>query len=193
MRTRRSFRPLYALGAAVLMVVSLTGCSGEADSKVTSPKVQENSQEATRPKDNKKSQQCGTNKQAITAIETARSIYEGVAIAIERKDTKEQWEVEIAHGDELHVIYVTCDGASVKKSDARIETIDSDDQHYIAGVEVPLTDALQKVLGHKTLLEEAELDDKNNRLLWEIEMDSLEDQHDEKVWIDAVSGDVIIE
>lgn len=151
------------------------------------PQAEDTAQEQT-PQDTDASVAGDTNVQsAITAIATAESENSGIAVQIDWEDG-DHWEVEVVEGDREIEYRISADGTEILGSQDDDDS-DDDDRRAADAAEISLSEAIEAVAAeHSGDLEQAELDDDDNRVGYEIEM--REGGDDVEFWVDAISGDV---
>lgn len=203
MTNTRSFRPLRSLSAAVVAAAALTlsACGSGDDAEQTDGIEQSQApQEESAPADGAQSEETSTAEAsasdsaqggdleaASAAIDTAEAENGGTAHHIDWDDN-EHWEIDVV-GDREWEYQVSADGSSVERTDE--DDADSDDQREIEQAEVTLLEALEIALEDTPgTVDDAELDEDDGSLHWEVGIyaDGSADSTD--IRIDAKSGDI---
>lgn len=127
---------------------------------------------------------------AFTAISTVEADG-GDVVGIDRQDDGAGgYQLEVLDGGELFEVKV--DASGMNPGQRTKETADATELDRLKGITVPLADALEtaraEVPGKS--IDEAEVDDENDVLVWKIELDA-DNQAGTEVRVDAVSGAVL--
>lgn len=104
------------------------------------------------------------------AIDAVMADYpEGIIISIDREDDTDAYEVDVVEGDEVFELKVEEDGNVVEDDREH----DGEDISYAQDTTVSITDAIQEALEQHEdgFLDDAELDEDNGTLSWEISLD----------------------
>lgn len=104
------------------------------------------------------------------AIDAVMADYpEGIIISIDREDDTDAYEVDVVQGDEVLELKVE-EGGNVVEDDREH---DGEDISYAQDTTVSITDAIQEALEQHEdgFLDDAELDEDNGTLSWEISLD----------------------
>lgn len=94
---------------------------------------------------------------------------EGIIISIDREDDTDAYEVDVVEGDEVFELNVAEDG-TVSEDDREH---DGEDVSYAQDTSVSISDAIREALEQHQdgFVDEAELDEDNGTLSWEISLD----------------------
>ncbi|AGS34467.1 hypothetical protein B841_04960 [Corynebacterium maris DSM 45190] len=107
------------------------------------------------------------------AIDAVMADYpEGIIISIDREDDTDAYEVDVVEGDEVFELKVEEDGNVVEDDREH----DGEDISYAQDTTVSITDAIQEALEQHEdgFLDDAELDEDNGTLSWEISLDDVD-------------------
>lgn len=125
------------------------------------------------------------NAAALRAIATAEQATNGKAHEID-----DRWEVEVIAGDRSIEVKVSADGNTVASRDDH-DTADDDDRARLGGAQVTLTQAIEAALREVPgSLDDAELDHKDDRDVWEVSIDTPE-KRDIEVYVSPQDGSII--
>lgn len=174
-----------ALPLAALLAVSLTAC-GDDDADTTTvvtTTVSSNTSTVNRIV-------MTTNEEAVAAIKSVGSARAGKIVGVERDDRHQRWEVSVMDGNKVITMLVNYEGKIVDKQ-YKVETLDADEQRELTGTALPVEGFIVQNSPKDAVLDEAELDYDNNRLVWELSYDNVQDQEVAKVTLDAATGDVL--
>lgn len=112
----------------------------------------------------------GGDDPVFDAIGAVMSDYpDGIIIAIDREDNTDAYEVDVVQGDEVFELKVEEDGNVVEDDREH----DGEDVSYAQDTSVSISDAIQEALEQHQdgFLDDAELDEDNGTLSWEISLD----------------------
>lgn len=203
MKNTRSLRPLRTLSAAVIAAAALTvsACGSGDDAEQTDGVEQSQApQDESAPADGAQSEETSTTEAsasdsaqggeleaATAAIETAEAENGGTAHHIDWDDN-EHWEIDVV-GDREWEYQVSADGSSVEQTDE--DDADSDDQREVEQAEVSLLEALETALEDTPgTIDDAELDEDDGSLHWEVGIYAEGSSDSTDIRIDAQSGDI---
>lgn len=199
----KNTRPLRSLSVAVVAAAALTlsacGSGGDAE-QADGIEQSQAPQEESAPADGAQSEDGSTAdasasgsarggdlEAASAAIDTAEAENGGTAHHIDWDDN-EHWEIDVI-GDREWEYHVSADGSSVEETDE--DDVDGDDQREVEQAEVSLLEALETALEDTPgTIDDAELDEDDGTLHWEVGIyaDGSSDSTD--IRIDAQSGDI---
>lgn len=123
---------------------------------------------------------------AIQAIRTAEAEVGGIAYEIDDIDDDGVWDVEVWVGDRSIEVEVSGDGASVVRTEDD-DSMDSDDRAALESAQVDIVEAIEIAIGEfGGVLDDAELDDENDRWVWEVSIQGVGD-----VDVDIQTGEIV--
>ena len=126
---------------------------------------------------------------ALQAIATAEAEAGGVAYAIDDEDDDQSWEVDVFVDDRGVEVTVSADGTEVRETEN--DDLDDDDRAGITQAEISITEAIDTAAAEVGgTLDDAELDDEDDRFAWEVTVDT-SDRDDIEVYVDIVNGSVL--
>lgn len=127
------------------------------------------------------------NAAAEAAVRTAEGEANGRVIELDREGNG--WEVEVLVGDRIHEFRI--DDAGTAVTDRRgDEGVHPEDQRRAAAATISVTDAMRAALAAiPGTIDDIELDDRNNVVVWEVTIDTADDD-DMEVYVDATTGEV---
>jgi len=125
----------------------------------------------------------------IAAIMKAEEETGGQATNIDYEDDDKTWDVVVVADGVAHELTLNEDGSEVVSRDDQDD--DEDDIQHIAKAEVTLVDAIDIASPQVPdgVLEDAELDEDDGTVRWEITLNT--DGRDRDVIVDAVSGEIL--
>lgn len=130
------------------------------------------------------------NAAALRAIATAEQSEGGTAYAIDDEDDDRSWEVDVMVGDRSVEVEVSWDGNSVISRDDDDDD-DDDERRALERAQVSLSEAIQAALAEVPgELDDAELDDDDDRDHWEVTIDEASDD-DVEVYVSIEDGSII--
>lgn len=174
-----------ALPVAALLAVSLTAC-GDDDAETTTVVTTTVSSETSTANQIVLTK----NEEAVTAVKAVEAARAGKIVGIDRDDRYQRWEVAVMDGNKVITMLVNYDGKIVDKQ-YKVETLDADDQRELTGTALPVEGLIAKHSPKNAVLDEAELDYENNRLVWQLSYDNVQDEEVAEVTLDAATGDVL--
>lgn len=207
MTNTRTLRTLKSLSVAVVAAAALTlsACGSGGDAEQTDGVEQSQApQEESAPADGAQSEetptaeasasdsasgsaQGGELEAAGAAIETAEAENGGTAHHIDWDDN-EHWEIDVV-GDREWEYQVSADGSSVEQTDE--DDADGDDTREVEQAEVTLLEALETALEDTPgTIDDAELDEDDGSLHWEVGIYAEGSSDSTDIRIDAQSGDI---
>lgn len=198
-------KPLLFTGTGVLALVLLTGCSTANDDPATTPAPEQATTSApaassptaegtstteTPPAEEEQRNDTADDPvfEAITAVTTEHA--DGFIVSIDRDDRDEHYEIDVVVGNEVLDLKVALDGTITE--DER----DSDDddvqkaERATIDAETALKRAFEGRAGGLTV-DDVELDEDNDRLVWEIDFDDTDGNDADEVAIDALDGSMV--
>ena len=202
MKNARRQRPLRTLSAAVIAAAALTvsACGSGDDAEQTDGVEQSQApQEESDPADGAQSEETSTAESTVSdsaqggdlesataAIDTAEAEHGGTAHHIDWDD--ERWEIDVV-GDREWEYQVSADGSTVERADE--DEADGDDQREVQQAEISVLEALEIALGHTPgTIDDAELDEDDGTLHWEVGIYAEGSSDSTDIRIDAQSGDI---
>lgn len=95
---------------------------------------------------------------------------DGIIVDVDRDDRRDHYDVDVVVGNEIIELEVTFDG-EIREDDR--EGDDDDDVREAQQATVTVAEAIQEALNQQegSVLDEAQLDDDDDRLVWEIDLD----------------------
>lgn len=202
-------RTSLTLAAAGSVLVLLTACAGESASDTASNAVEtasagaseagaSASSAASQVSDSASSAMNDDNTAAAnpeqhnagaaTAIDTAAQAAGGTAYAIDDADNDRNWEVDVWAGGQKIEVKVSGDGANVVEQ-GRPEN--DDDGARVEQARTTLKEAVEKALAEVPgALDDAELDEDNGTVVYEVTIDTTE-QDDVDVLVNAADGSIV--
>ena len=114
---------------------------------------------------------------------------DAIVLSLDRDDDDTMWDVEVVEGEETVEYDVTQDG---KVTETERET-DKDDADKANRAEVSIGDAITTALEGRDgqNVDNVELDEEDGTLVWEIDFDDADGNDADKVYVDAVTGDIV--
>lgn len=130
------------------------------------------------------------NAAALRAIATAESAANGTAYEIDDEDDDQTWEVDVMVGERSVEVKVSADGNTVV-SQSDDDDDDADDRARLSRATVPLAQAIEIALREVPgTLDDVELDDEDGRDVWEVKIDT-PDNDDVKVYVSITDGAIV--
>lgn len=196
---RKNIRTVLALVVAGALSVSLAGCDRHDSSD--SQRSDSQSQETVTQKDDSSSQSqknspkyseikpFATSADGLKAVKAAEGVKNGLAIGVDREDLDAYWEVTVLEGNDEVEYRVSADNTVTEH---KRETADKDDIAWRQKA-ISLTDAVEKtgIDLSQAVLDQVELDEENNRIVYQIDYDDADGHDYKKIEIDAYSGEVV--
>lgn len=173
---------------AAFALAGATGCSSENNTSSETTPSADATVVAEGPE--KSLELCGTTADALTAIETVMQEAGGTIVGIERSDSNKNWEVKYVNDNQVFKVEVSCDGKSLGKTKDKGD-LDADDMKKIESVKVPIAEAIKSVEKPDSILDEAELDDKDNLIVWEMSFDDNQGNDLFEELVDVGTGKII--
>lgn len=125
---------------------------------------------------------------AIAAIAAAEQAGQGRAVQIEFEDGA--WEIDVMQGDRV-VEYRAAEDGTVSPTDES-DDVDEGERRALEAAEVTLTDAIQAALQRVPgALEEAELDEENGQLVYQVDVRPEGGGVTQEVDVDCRTGEVL--
>lgn len=129
------------------------------------------------------------NAGALQALSTAADAVSGTPYEIDDEDDDQVWEVDVLVGDRKHEVKVSWDGRNVVGQEE--DDADAEDVRRLEGAGLSLAQAIERALDEVPgALDDAELDDDNDRAVWKVEIDTPEADGIE-VLIGVTDGQVV--
>lgn len=196
-------KPLLFTGTGVLALALLTGCSTAADDPATTPAPEQATtsapaeaesttpaaDESGTPADEQQPNAGGNDPvfDAIAAVTAEHA--DGFIVSIDRDDRDEHYEIDVVVGEQVLDLKVGLDG-TITEDDQ-----DSDDdiqkaQQATVDAEAALKRAFESRAEGLTV-DDVELDEDDDRLVWEIDFDDADGKDSDEVVIDAQDGSVV--
>lgn len=174
-----------ALPVAALLAVSLTAC-GDDDADTTTVVTTTVASETSTVNQIVMT----TNEEAVAAVKAVQASRAGKIVSVDRDDRNQRWEVDVMDGNKVITLLVDYEGKVVDNQYA-VETLDADDQRELTGTALPVEGLIVQHSPKDAVLDEAELDYENNRLVWQLSYDNVQDEEVAEVTLDAATGDVL--
>lgn len=209
-------KPLLASGTGLVALALLAGCGG-GGGEPAAPPAQEGETPATSPTqdDNADDQgQTGTESDGMagtesegmagtesegamsgqdavfTAIGAVLAEHSGGIITeIDREDDRDEFEVDVVVGDQLIQVDVLEDG-TLREDDRDDDEEDiAEAQEAQVTAEAAITTALEGRDGQ--ILDEAQLEEEDGTLYWQIDLDQVEGGDGDELYVDAMTGELV--
>lgn len=196
-------KPLLFTGTGVLALALLTGCSTAADDPATTPAPEQATTsapaeaESTTPATDEsgtpadeQQPNAGGNDPVFDAIAVVTAEHgDGFIVSIDRDDRDEHYEIDVVVGEQVLDLKVGLDGTITEDEQ------DSDDdiqkaQQATVDAETALKRAFESRAEGLTV-DDVELDEDDDRLVWEIDFDDADGKDSDEVVIDAQDGSVV--
>jgi len=181
----KKFAKYAALPVAALLAVSLTAC-GDDDADTTTVVTTTVASETSTVNQIVMT----TNEEAVAAVKAVQASRAGKIVSVDRDDRNQRWEVDVMDGNKVITLLVDYEGKVVDNQYA-VETLDADDQRELTGTALPVEGLIVQHSPKDSVLDEAELDYENNRLVWQLSYDNVQDEEVAEVTLDAATGDVL--
>lgn len=187
--------------AADQQTTSAPATSTAADDTTSSAAASDDSEDADDTTESASASPSATDDQApaatsddpvFDAIAAVTGEYtDGIIIEIDREDDDQNYEIEVVVGDRIIDVDVALDGTLTEDDD---DDDDDDDIRKANEASVTAEDALNRAFEGRAsglTVDDAELDEEDGRLVWEIDFDDVDGNDADEVVIDAQDGSVI--
>ncbi|WIK82433.1 PepSY domain-containing protein [Micrococcus lylae] len=127
---------------------------------------------------------------AFDAIDAVKgTAADAIVLSLDRDDDDTMWDVEAVEGEETVEYDVTQDGEVTETE----READKDDADKANRAEVSIDDAISTALEGRDgqTVDDVELDEEDGTLVWEIDFDDADGNDADKVYVDAVTGDIV--
>ncbi|MFB2570972.1 PepSY domain-containing protein [Micrococcus sp. IITD107] len=197
-------KPLLFTGTGVLALALLTGCSTAADDPATTPTPEQATtsapaeaesttpaaDESGTPADEQQPNAGGNDPvfDAIAAVTAEHA--DGFIVSIDRDDRDEHYEIDVVVGEQVLDLKVGLDGAVTEDE----QDSDDDDIQKAQQATVDAETALKRAFESRAeglTVDDVELDEDDDRLVWEIDFDDADGKDSDEVVIDAQDGSVV--
>lgn len=197
-------KPLLFTGTGVLALALLTGCSTAADDPATTPAPEQATtsapaeaesttpaaDESGTPADEQQPNAGGNDPvfDAIAAVTAEHA--DGFIVSIDRDDRDEHYEIDVVVGEQVLDLKVGLDG-TITEDD---QDSDDDDIQKAQQATVDAETALKRAFESRPeglTVDDVELDEDDDRLVWEIDFDDADGKDSDEVVIDAQDGSVV--
>lgn len=197
-------KPLLFTGTGVLALALLTGCSTAADDPATTPAPEQATtsapaeaesttpaaDESGTPADEQQPNAGGNDPvfDAIAAVTAEHA--DGFIVSIDRDDRDEHYEIDVVVGEQVLDLKVGLDG-TITEDD---QDSDDDDIQKAQQATVDAETALKRAFESRAeglTVDDVELDEDDDRLVWEIDFDDADGKDSDEVVIDAQDGSVV--
>lgn len=197
-------KPLLFTGTGVLALALLTGCSTAADDPATTPAPEQATtsapaeaesttpaaDESGTPADEQQPN-AGGNDPVFDAIAAVTADHaDGFIVSIDRDDRDEHYEIDVVVGEQVLDLKVGLDGAVTEDE----QDSDDDDIQKAQQATVDAETALKRAFESRAeglTVDDVELDEDDDRLVWEIDFDDADGKDSDEVVIDAQDGSVV--
>ncbi|MGB3954605.1 MAG: PepSY domain-containing protein [Brooklawnia sp.] len=173
---------IAGLGVAAL----LSGCGNggttttPAETPVASPETT-----ATTPAQTAPDTGSSVLTEGFAAVALAESEVPGSQAVGLDLDDDGSWEVEVISGERKFEFDISADGRTVLEREE--DDADDDKVSKLAQVQVPITDAISTAMTQVAgQFDDAELDEEDGRVVWEVNLDDDVDVH-----VDVVTGEIV--
>ena len=197
-------KPLLFTGTGVLALALLTGCSTAADDPATTPAPEQATTsapaeaESTTPATDEsgtpadeQQPNAGGNDPVFDAIAAVTAEHgDGFIVSIDRDDRDEHYEIEVVVGEQVLDLKVGLDGTITEDE----QDSDDDDIQKAQQATVDAETALKRAFESRAeglTVDDVELDEDDDRLVWEIDFDDADGKDSDEVVIDAQDGSVV--
>lgn len=197
-------KPLLFTGTGVLALALLTGCSTAADDPATTPAPEQATTsapaeaESTTPATDEsgtpadeQQPNAGGNDPVFDAIAAVTAEHgDGFIVSIDRDDRDEHYEIDVVVGEQVLDLKVGLDGAITEDE----QDSDDDDIQKAQQATVDAETALKRAFESRAeglTVDDVELDEDDDRLVWEIDFDDADGKDSDEVVIDAQDGSVV--
>lgn len=197
-------KPLLFTGTGVLALALLTGCSTAADDPATTPAPEQATtsapaeaesttpaaDESGTPADEQQPNAGGNDPvfDAIAAVTAEHA--DGFIVSIDRDDRDEHYEIDVVVGEQVLDLKVGLDGTITEDE----QDSDDDDIQKAQQATVDAETALKRAFESRAeglTVDDVELDEDDDRLVWEIDFDDADGKDSDEVVIDAQDGSVV--
>ncbi|MEU3847747.1 PepSY domain-containing protein [Micrococcus terreus] len=197
-------KPLLFTGTGVLALALLTGCSTAADDPATTPTPEQATtsapaeaesttpaaDESGTPADEQQPNAGGNDPvfDAIAAVTAEHA--DGFIVSIDRDDRDEHYEIDVVVGEQVLDLKVGLDGTITEDE----QDSDDDDIQKAQQATVDAETALKRAFESRAeglTVDDVELDEDDDRLVWEIDFDDADGKDSDEVVIDAQDGSVV--
>lgn len=197
-------KPLLFTGTGVLALALLTGCSTAADDPATTPAPEQattsapaEAESATPATDesgtpaDEQQPNAGGNDPVFDAIAAVTAEHgDGFIVSIDRDDHDEHYEIDVVVGEQVLDLKVGLDGTITEDE----QDSDDDDIQKAQQATVDAETALKRAFESRAeglTVDDVELDEDDDRLVWEIDFDDADGKDSDEVVIDAQDGSVV--
>lgn len=197
-------KPLLFTGTGVLALALLTGCSTAADDPATTPAPEQATTsapaeaESTTPATDEsgtpadeQQPNAGGNDPVFDAIAAVTAEHgDGFIVSIDRDDRDEHYEIDVVVGEQALDLKVGLDGTITEDE----QDSDDDDIQKAQQATVDAETALKRAFESRAeglTVDDVELDEDDDRLVWEIDFDDADGKDSDEVVIDAQDGSVV--
>lgn len=197
-------KPLLFTGTGVLALALLTGCSTAADDPATTPAPEQATTsapaeaESTTPATDEsgtpadeQQPNAGGNDPVFDAIAAVTAEHgDGFIVSIDRDDRDENYEIDVVVGEQVLDLKVGLDGTITEDE----QDSDDDDIQKAQQATVDAETALKRAFESRAeglTVDDVELDEDDDRLVWEIDFDDADGRDSDEVVIDAQDGSVV--
>ncbi|WOO97796.1 PepSY domain-containing protein [Micrococcus terreus] len=197
-------KPLLFTGTGVLALALLTGCSTAADDPATTPAPEQATTsapaeaESTTPATDEsgtpadeQQPNAGGNDPVFDAIAAVTAEHgDGFIVSIDRDDRDEHYEIDVVVGEQVLDLKVGLDGTITEDE----QDSDDDDIQKAQQATVDAETALKRAFESRAeglTVDDVELDEDDDRLVWEIDFDDADGKDSDEVVIDAQDGSVV--
>ena len=197
-------KPLLFTGTGVLALALLTGCSTAADDPATTPAPEQATTsapaeaESTTPATDEsgtpadeQQPNAGGNDPVFDAIAAVTAEHaDGFIVSIDRDDRDENYEIDVVVGEQVLDLKVGLDGTITEDE----QDSDDDDIQKAQQATVDAETALKRAFESRAeglTVDDVELDEDDDRLVWEIDFDDADGKDSDEVVIDAQDGSVV--
>lgn len=197
-------KPLLFTGTGVLALALLTGCSTAADDPATTPAPEQattsapaEAESATPATDesgtpaDEQQPNAGGNDPVFDAIAAVTAEHgDGFIVSIDRDDRDEHYEIDVVVGEQVLDLEVGLDGTITEDE----QDSDDDDIQKAQQATVDAETALKRAFESRAeglTVDDVELDEDDDRLVWEIDFDDADGKDSDEVVIDAQDGSVV--
>ena len=133
----------------------------------------------------------GENDPAFAAIDAALAEHsEATVISVDRDDAGMTYDIDLVEGESVLELEASSGGGEVRQTDT---DDDAEDVADARDAQVSASDAITTALDGRSdrVLDEAELDRHDGRLIWSIDLDDAQGADAEKVRVDASTGEIL--
>ena len=197
-------KPLLFTGTGVLALALLTGCSTAADDPATTPAPEQATTsapaeaESTTPATDEsgtpadeQQPNAGGNDPVFDAIAAVTAEHgDGFIVSIDRDDRDEHYEIDVVVGEQVLDLKVGLDGTITEDE----QDSDDDDIQKAQQATVDAETALKRAFESRAeglTVDDVELDEDDDRLVWEIDFDDADGKDSDEVVINAQDGSVV--